>query len=119
MESSKPKIVHTVNFTAIDDQRDVWLPAMHTISVKDGFYPSPMVKSNDLDEYSYLSSSPILPQIGVKADGTVWLIESDSSEEERMDISVRVSCAFRQKRRDRMAMGLIRHRNAGSWSKTA
>ncbi|CAG7644137.1 hypothetical protein PAESOLCIP111_04632 [Paenibacillus solanacearum] len=84
----EPKIAQAANLLALDDQGNVWIPAMHTITVKDNFYSKPMVKAKDLDRYVSISSSNM--QFGLKADGTVWTIEEDTSDEERMNISQQV-----------------------------
>ncbi|BFT74144.1 hypothetical protein PAENIP36_55860 [Paenibacillus sp. P36] len=76
----QPKIVHWKDpyfSLAIDDQGNAWCLALHAISVKDGFFPNPMVKATSITNVKSSGSRVVL-----KNDGTVWAIERTSEAEQ-------------------------------------
>ncbi|MBP1967691.1 hypothetical protein [Paenibacillus aceris] len=74
------KIVHWKDpyySLAIDDQGNAWCLALHAISVKDGFFPNPMVKATSITDVKSSASNVVL-----KNDGTVWAVERTTDNEQ-------------------------------------
>jgi alpha-tubulin suppressor-like RCC1 family protein len=69
---------------ALDDEGNVWCRGIHLISVKDHFYPKPMVKVKGLDKVKSLSTDGMF---ALKEDGTVWELEKYTSAQDN-DASV-------------------------------
>jgi alpha-tubulin suppressor-like RCC1 family protein len=87
----QPKIVQWIDphySLAIDDQGNAWCLALHAISVKDGFFPNPMVKATSITDVKINTSRFVL-----KNDGTVWAVER-ISENEQPDYKEHISATL-------------------------
>lgn len=91
----QPKIVQMTDPSyslAIDDQGNAWCLALHSISVKDGFFPNPMVKATSITDVKSSASSGGT-MVVLKNDGTVWSVEL-TAENEQPDYKEHISATL-------------------------
>ncbi|AFH61742.2 RCC1 domain-containing protein [Paenibacillus caseinilyticus] len=76
-EAAQPKIVQaTADPLALDDQGNVWGRALQSISVKEGFHRTLLMKGKGLDKVKSVASGNSMA-VALREDRTVWVIERE------------------------------------------
>ncbi|WP_426453018.1 hypothetical protein ACP26L_13000 [Paenibacillus sp. S-38] len=78
-EAAQPKIVQAIADTyplALDDQGNVWGKALRSISVKDGFHRSLLMKGKGLDRVRSIAYGKG-NIVALREDGTLWTVEKE------------------------------------------
>ncbi|MCZ8519931.1 MULTISPECIES: RCC1 domain-containing protein [Paenibacillus] len=77
VEAAQPKIVQAIAAPlALDDQGNVWGKALRSVSVKDGFHRSLLMRGKGLDQVKSVAYGRG-NTVALREDGTVWTIETE------------------------------------------
>ncbi|MGF7034189.1 alpha-tubulin suppressor-like RCC1 family protein [Paenibacillus mucilaginosus] len=74
---------------ALDDQGQVWAKALNTISVKDGFHPTVLIRGKGLDRVSSVASNGGVA-VALREDGSVWTINRITPASVNDHVSVQI-----------------------------